>query len=154
MKSMTLVNTLDLTHWAEWGDFLSTWKHKYYLLSGGKCVVLGNSTGKRGKVVINGVKRGGVVVAWTLIFYFWGVTQEWISYESEMFTLFWMEVMSFCWTWWGIKVGVKLVVYDVWFAENDNMGFLSVGLDDLVVYIWKNGQYPCPWCQKSDISTK
>ena len=40
-----------------------------------------------------------------------------------------MEVLSLCWTLWGIKVGVELVVYDVWFAENDNMGFLSVGLD-------------------------
>ena len=40
-----------------------------------------------------------------------------------------MEVLSLYWTWWGIKVGVELVVYDVWFAENDNTGFLSVGLD-------------------------
>ena len=31
--------------------------------SGGKSVVFGNSTGKRGKLVFNGVKRGGVVVA-------------------------------------------------------------------------------------------
>ena len=35
---------------------MSTWKHKYYLPSGGKCVVFGNSTGKRGKVMVNGVK--------------------------------------------------------------------------------------------------
>ena len=40
-----------------------------------------------------------------------------------------MEVLSLCWSWWDIKVGVKLVVYDVWFAEDDNTGFLSVGLD-------------------------
>ena len=31
MESMTLFNTLDLTHWAAWGDLLSTWKHKYSL---------------------------------------------------------------------------------------------------------------------------
>ena len=60
---MDLFYTLDLTHLAAWGDLLSTWKHKYYLPSGGKCVVFGNSTGKRGKEVINGVKEGGVDVA-------------------------------------------------------------------------------------------
>ena len=54
---MTLFNTIDLTHWASCGDLLSTWKHKYYLPSGGKCVVFGKSTGKRGKLVMNGVKR-------------------------------------------------------------------------------------------------
>ena len=75
-ESMALFNTLDLTHWAAWGDFLSTRKHKYSLPSGGKCVVFGNSTGKRGKLVINGVKLEGVDVAWTLIFCFRGVTKE------------------------------------------------------------------------------
>ena len=79
MEFMNFFNTLDLTHWAAWGDLLLTWKHTYSLPSEGKCVVFGNSTGKRGKVVINGVKRGGLVVAWTLIFCFQGVTQEWIS---------------------------------------------------------------------------
>ena len=129
MESTTLFNTLDLTHWVTWGYLLSTCKHKYSLPSGGKCVVFGNSTGKRGKVVINGVKRGGVDLAWTLIFYFWGVTQEWISSVFEMSTVFWMEVLSLCWSWWYIKVGVELVVYDVWFAEDNNTGFLSIGVD-------------------------
>ena len=40
-----------------------------------------------------------------------------------------MEVLSLCWSWWDIIVGVKVVVYDVWFAEDNNTGFLSVGLD-------------------------
>ena len=40
-----------------------------------------------------------------------------------------MEVLSFCWSWWDIVVGVELVVYDVWFAEDDHTDFLSVGLD-------------------------
>ena len=40
-----------------------------------------------------------------------------------------MEVLSLCLSWWGIIVGVKLVVYDVWFDEDDNTGFLSVGLN-------------------------
>ena len=59
-----------------------------YVPSGGKCVVFGNSTGKRGKIVINGVKRGGVDVALTLIFCFRGVTQEWISSVFEVLTRF------------------------------------------------------------------
>ena len=36
-------------------------------------VVFVNSTGERGKVVINGVKQVGVDVDLALIFYFWGV---------------------------------------------------------------------------------
>ena len=73
--------------------------------------------------------EGGVDVSWTLIFCFWGVTQEWISSVFEIFTVFCMEVLSLCWSWWDIIVGVELVVYDVWFAEDDNTGFLSVGVD-------------------------
>ena len=79
MGSINFFNTLDLKHWAAWGYLLSTWKHKYYLPTGGNSVVFVNSIGARGKVVINGVKRGGVDLAWTLIFCFRGVTQEWIS---------------------------------------------------------------------------
>ena len=126
MKSMALFNTLDLTHWAAQGDLLSTWKQKYYLPTRGNCVVFGNSTGRRVKVVINGVKRGGVDVAWTLIFCFRGVTQEWISSVFEMSDVFWIEVLSLCWSWYDIIVWIELVVYDVWFAEDDNTGFLSV----------------------------
>ena len=40
-----------------------TWKHKYYLPTGGNSVVFGNSTGAIDKAVINGVKLGGVDVA-------------------------------------------------------------------------------------------
>ena len=40
-----------------------------------------------------------------------------------------MEVLSLCWSLWDIIVGVELVVYDVCFSEDDNTGFLSVGLD-------------------------
>ena len=43
--------------------------------------------------------------------------------------MFWMEVPSLCWSWWDIIVGVELVVYDAWFSEDDNTGFLSVGVD-------------------------
>ena len=64
-----------------------------------------------------------------------------------MFTVFWTDVLSICWIWWDIIVGVELVVYDVWFDEDDNTGFLSVGLDILIDNICKNYQHPCPWCQ-------
>ena len=60
---MALFSIRDFTHWAACGDLRSTWKNKYSLPSGGNCVVFGNSTGKIGKVMINGVKRGGVDVA-------------------------------------------------------------------------------------------
>ena len=40
-----------------------TRKHKYSLPTGGRLVVFCNSTGAIGKVVFNGVKRGGVDVA-------------------------------------------------------------------------------------------
>ena len=127
---MTFFNTIYLTHWSAWGDLLLTWKHKYSSPSGGNCVVFGNSTGKRGKVVINGVKRGGVDVAWTLILCLLGVTQEWTSYVFDMFTLSWMEAVPLCWSWWDIIVEFEIVIHDVWFAEDDNTGFLSVGFDD------------------------
>ena len=118
-----------MTHWAAWGDLLSTCKHKYYLPTGGNYIVFVNSIGARGTVVINGVKRGGVDVSWTLIFCFQGVTQEWISSVFEMSDVFWIAVLSLCSSWDDIIVCDKLVVYDVWFAEGDNTGFLSVGVD-------------------------
>ena len=102
-----------LTHWAAWGDLLLTCKHKYYLPTGGNSVVFGNSTGARCKVVISGVRRGGVNVAWTLILCFWGVTQEWISSVFEMSDVFWIAVLSSFSIWDDIIVCDKLVVYDV-----------------------------------------
>ena len=126
---MALFNTLDLTHWTAWVDLMLTWKHKYYLPTGGNSVVFGNLSGARGKIAINGVKRGGVYVAWTLIFFFWGVTQEWILYVFEMSDVFWITVLSLFSSWDDITLRVKLVVYDAWFAEDDNTGFLSVGVD-------------------------
>ena len=79
--------------------------------------------------MINGVKWGGVDMAWTLIFCFWGVTQECISSVFDMSDMFWMEVLSLFSSWYDIIVCVKLVVYDAWFSEDDNTGFLSVGVN-------------------------
>ena len=147
MKSKTLFNTFDLTHWAAWGDLLSTWKHKYFLPIGGKCVVFGNSTDKRGKVVINGVKVGGVYVALTLIFCFRGVPQEWIPCVFEVFTVFWIADLSLCWSFLYIIDGVKLVMYDVWFAEDNIQVSWVLDLIFLIDYICKHDQFPCTWCQ-------
>ena len=126
-----LFNALDLTHWASWGYLLSTWKQKYSLPSGFFCVVFGNSTGKIGKIAINGVKRGGVDVVWTLILCLLGVTHEWMSSVLEMFTLSWLEALPLCWRGWDVIGGFEIVIHDVWFAEDDNTYFFRVGLDDL-----------------------
>ena len=64
------------------------WKHKYYSPIGGNSVVFVDSTGARGKLVVNGVKQGGLDLAWTLILCFWGVTQEWISSVFEISDVF------------------------------------------------------------------
>ena len=79
--------------------------------------------------MINGAKLGNVDVAWTIVFYFRGVTQEWLSSVFKISHVFWIAVLSSFSIWDYIIVCDKLVVYDVWFAENDNTGFLSVGVD-------------------------
>ena len=129
MESMALFNTLDFTHWSAWWDLMLTCKHKYYLPAGGNSVVFVNSIGTICKVVFNRVKQGSVDVAWTLIFFFWGVTQEWISYVFKISDVFWIAVLSSFSSWYDIIVCDKLVVYDVWFAEDDNTSFLTVGVD-------------------------
>ena len=45
---------------------------------------------------------------------------------SEMFLI---EVLFLCLSWYDIIVHVKLVVYDVWCAEDDNTSLLIVGVD-------------------------
>ena len=80
--------------------------------------------------MVNGVKRGSVDVAWTLMFFFWVVTQEWISSLFQISDVFWVVFLSSFSSWDDIIVCDKLVVYDVWFAKDDNTGFLSVGVDN------------------------
>ena len=65
-----------------------------------------------------------------------------------------MEIMSFCWSWWDIIVGVELVVYDVWCAEGDNTGFLSVGLDIFDRLYLKERPISLPMVPMSTINTK
>ena len=54
-----------------------------------------------------------------------------MSYVFEMFTLSWLEALRLCWRGWDVTGGFEIVIHDVWFAEDDNTGFLSVGLDYL-----------------------
>ena len=81
--------------------------------------------------MINGVKQGGLDVARRMILCLLGVAQEWMSSVFEMFTLSWLEALPLCWRAWDVIVGFEIVIHDVWFAEDDNTGFLSVGIDDL-----------------------
>ena len=81
--------------------------------------------------MINGVKQGGVDVASTLILCFWGVTHEWISYVFNISDVFWTVIVSSFSSWDDIKVYDKLVVYDIWFSEDDNIDFLS---DEVVIF--------------------
>ena len=62
--------------------------------------------------------------------------------------MFWIAVLYLFSSWDDKIVCDKLVVYDVWFAADDNSAFFSVGVDIFEsVYICKNDQYPCQWCQ-------
>ena len=46
-----------------------------------------------------------------------------------MLFLFWFVVMSLLSSWDEMDVPVELLAYNVWAAEDDKTGFLSVGLD-------------------------
>ena len=65
-----------------------------------------------------------------------------------------MEVLYLCWSWWDIIVGVKLVVYDVWFAEDNITDLLSVGLDIFDQLYLKDQPISLPMVPMSAIITK
>ena len=88
-----------------------------------------NSTGSIGSAVFNGVKLGGVYVAWTLWFCFCGVTHEWMSSVFEVLFLFLFVVMSLLSRWYEMGVRVELLGDDEWEAEEYKTGFLRVGVD-------------------------
>ena len=64
-----------------------------------------------------------------------------------MLFLFWFGVMSLLSSWDEMDVIVELFADDVWAAKDDNLGFLSVGVDIFDRLYLKNDQYPYPWCQ-------
>ena len=70
--------------------------------------------------------------------FFCGVTHEWMSYVFEVFLLFWFVVMCLLSIWYEIDVRVELHADDVWEAEYDKTGFLSVGVDIFdQLFVWK-----------------
>ena len=93
-------------------------------------------------------------MAWTLILCILGVTQECMSSVFEMFTLSWLEALPLCLRGWDVIVGFEIVIHDVWFAEDDNTGFLSVGLDDLGRLYLKERPISLPMVPISTINTE
>ena len=126
---MALFSIHDLTHWEAWKDLPVIWEHKYYLPSGGNCFVLCNSTVAICSIVFNDVKQVFIDMPWTLQFCFCGVSHEWISSVFEVFFFFWFVVMFLLSSWDDIDARFKLLADDVWAAEDDKTGFLSVGVE-------------------------
>ena len=60
------------------------------------------------------------------------------------FLLFWFVVMSLLSSWDEMDIHVKLLADDVWAAEDDITGFLSVEVDILNKSYFKDDQFPCP----------
>ena len=77
-----------------------------------------------------------------------------MSYVFDIFTLSWLEALPLCWRGWDVISGFKIVIYDVWFAEDDNIGFLSVGLDDLGWLYFKELPISLPMVPIITINTK
>ena len=55
--------------------------------------------------------------------------------------------MSLLSSWVEMDVCVGLLAGDEWAAEDDKIGSLSVEVDILINYIWKNDEFPCSWCK-------
>ena len=58
-----------------------------------------------------------------------------MSSLCEVLFLFWSIVMYLLSRWDDMDGGIELLAYDVWAAEDDKTGFLSVGVDILINYI-------------------
>ena len=52
-----------------------------------------------------------------------------MSSVCEVLFLFWFVVMSLLSRWDDMDGGIELLADDVWAAEDDKTGFLSVGVD-------------------------
>ena len=71
-----------------------------------------------------------------------------------MFTLSWLEALPLCWRLWDVIGGFEIVIHDVWFAEDDNTGFVSIGLNDLGRLYLKERPISSPMVPISTINTK
>ena len=63
------------------------------------------------------------------VIYLFCLTYEWLSSIFEVLFVFWLLVMYLISSWYETYVCVELLVDDVWEAEDDKTGFLSVGVD-------------------------
>ena len=70
-----------------------------------------------------------------------------MSSVFEVLFLFWFVVIYLVSSWDDINFRVKLLADDVWEAEDDKIGFLSVGVDSFDRIFLKYDQLPCPWCK-------
>ena len=118
-----------LTHFAAWYNYFVNQKTQIFFLPVRfNLIFVCNLTDLRYSVSFNGVKWVVVDVDWTLYF-FCGVTHECISSVFEVLFLFWFLVMYSLSSWDEMDVHVELLADDVWSAEDDNTGFLSVEVD-------------------------
>ena len=78
INSMDLFIILDLTHWAAWEYLPLIWKHKSYLPLWGNSFVVCNLTYAIVSVAFDRIKWVVVYVAWTMWFFFRGVTHDWM----------------------------------------------------------------------------
>ena len=68
-----------------------------------------------------------------------------------MFIVFWIAILFSFSSWDDMIVLVKLLVYDVWFAEEDRIGFLTVGVDIFDWLYLKEGPISLPMVKMSTI---
>ena len=94
----------------------------------------------------------------TLIIYFQYnlifCTNEWMLYLFEVLLLFWFVVMSLLSSWDDMDVRVELLAEDVWAAEDDKTGFLSVGVDIFYRLYLKERSISLPMVPMSTIKPK
>ena len=75
-----------------------------------------------------------------------------MSNVFEALFLFWFLVISLLSSWDYMDVGVELLADDVWAAEDDKTGFLSVGLDSFDRLRLKERPISFPMVQISDMN--
>ena len=79
---------------------------------------------------------------------------EWISSVFEMLFLPWFVVMSLLSIWYDMDVRVELLADDVWAAEYDITGSLSVEFDSFDQFYLKERPISLPMVQISTIKWK
>ena len=85
---------------------------------------------------------------------FCGVTHQWMSSGFKVLFLFWLLKIPLLSSWYEKDVFVRLLADDVWAAEDDTTGFLSVGMD---IFDWlrlKERSIPLPMVPMITIKQK